>query len=76
MTINDENFTWTKPKPKRTFQFNGVPLPCPVNNDGEQRKTIYRLHIGGKYYDFDNIDDLTKVSDFLHNLLTEARDKP
>lgn len=63
-------FTWTPPAPKRTFKLNGVELPCPSNTKK------FGFYCSGRFYGFDSIDESDMVSDALHRILTESRDKP
>lgn len=69
--IEDDEFTWDKPKPKRTFKLNDLELPCPANNleDG------HSLYIHGSAFLFESADDGKKVRQAISNLLIEARDK-
>lgn len=63
-------FTWHKPQPKRTFEINGVELPCPVVGGD------YIVDINNVQFEFETLDDCVAVQVTLSKLLTEARDKP
>ena len=64
-----QNLTWNKPQPKRTFEINGVELPCP-DEDGK-----YFFNIGGDFFRYKDPKDYAHVCEFLETLFTEARDK-
>ena len=66
------NLTWHKPEPKRTFEINGVELPCP-EKEGDFVLTIYGA--GRRKFNFNNSDAYIRVYDAINELLTEARDK-
>lgn len=68
-------FTWTRPTPKRTFELNGVELPCPIDYTTIKREGRPTLKIGNDYFCFRTENDKRKVSEFISGILTEARDK-
>jgi len=73
-----ESASWTPPTPKRTFTLNGVDLPCPVRDEGDDH--VYEAGISlcgyGMSFFFASQNDADQLFSYLKNLLTEARDKP
>lgn len=70
-----EDATWTPPASKRTFTLNGVDLPCPINYNTVNSLGHPSVVLDGCYFWFKIDSDRREVSEFLLNLLTEARDK-
>lgn len=68
-------FTWTPPAIKRTFTLNGAELPCPINYNTVNSLGHPSVVLDGCYFWFKIDSDRREVSEFLLNLLTEARDK-
>lgn len=64
-------FSWHKPEQKRTFEINGVDLPCPVKNENAPQ----RLFVWGETFYFDRVGDDAVWRDAIRSLLKEARDK-
>lgn len=70
--ILSKDWTWVKPQPKRTFEINGVELPCPLKRSYDA-DYVLNIHFEGFY--FKNISDGVLVRDAIVKLLEEARDK-
>lgn len=74
--ITSKYWSWHKPQPKRTFEINGVELPCPMKDAPEcnfdEHTTIY---FNAKEFYFDSLADKDKWEHAFANLLTEAREK-
>lgn len=68
--IDLEDCLWHKPQSKRTFEINGVELPCPIHEDEGPCVVA-----GSNVYYFSSFEDSQKVKVFLHKLLNEALDK-
>jgi hypothetical protein len=66
----DQYFTCEPPIQKRTFEINGVELPCPNKNG-----IGHGFSIDDTFFAFDTLDDAVIVSESFLNILTEARDK-
>lgn len=64
-------------KSKRTFEINGVELPCHVENEGHviRIQCISSEQISSSYFRFESEADATKVENAIVKLLEEARDK-
>lgn len=81
--FNDIDWTalsWHKPQPKRTFEINGVELPCPFKNHEEEKwiLTVSGGVVGNRNRDFKFKSQTERdcVADRIIKILDEARDKP
>ena len=72
MQLNNYSWVWTltPPKPKRTFDFNGQQLPCPIDDNFG-----CRLDFLGNDFFFESVEDRNKVAKAINDLLNNARDK-
>lgn len=70
----EKSFSWTPPQKKRTFELNGVELPCPVKDRPDGVDAMF-LRIGCNVFRFESIADRQKVETILVSQLYAARDK-
>lgn len=63
-----------RPKAKRTFEINGVELPCPTSS-GSSRHTTRSVLLNEFVFNFRNEQDAIDVGNAIYKLLSEARDK-
>lgn len=69
-------FSWHKPEQKRTFEINGVELPCPMKDDPERNFDEYAtMCFNAKEFYFESLADKERWRHIFAKLLTEARDK-
>jgi hypothetical protein len=70
--FHSDKFTWTPPAPKRTFNLNGVELPCPVSKLSEHTNL---LNIGQYYFNFESTNDADRVKNAIVSILVKESEK-
>jgi hypothetical protein len=74
LIINDDCFSWQEQN--RTFNLNGVELPCPENQNAEEGYMLGIFHDGSlSWYLFKSYTNRYKVAQQLIKILNEAAGK-
>ncbi len=79
LIIIDKNYTWQPPAPKRTFELNGVELPCPVPMDDYGLFIYVAVEGSGKKctnrFAFNSEEDARRVFSVLADQLEAAENQ-